>query len=232
MAVIIGAGSIITGTTFANSCVVSVNWACNPNVQRLYCLGQWSPTYQFAKPTQTLSVVIYSGTNGPIYSTAASTDCSLPGDSISAGVDAAGCDPGATLGVFTYTDWVVVNYGYSKDDPNMPGQETWGLQRWPSGSEDDCNVGAGIDVAEPDRIIRNISEGQAALESDNSYPGVVFTGVLSYSSTGNVSAGAVGRYDRLTYGVVSQIGGGGNESGKTGQGSVSVPYTPLWLGTT
>ena len=43
-------------------------------------------------------------------------------------------------------------------------------------------------------------------------------------------AAAIGRYDRLTYGVVSQIGGSGNESGKTGQGSVSLPYTPLWLG--
>jgi len=230
MAVIIGAGTIVTGSSFQNTCVVSVNWACNPNVQRLYCLGEWAPNYQFAKPIQTLSIVIYCGTNGPIYTTEPSTNCSVPGTSITAGVDAAGCDPGEQLGVSTYDDWVVVNYGYSKDDPNLPGQETWGLQRWPSGAEEDCDVGAGIDVAVPDRIVRNTTEGQAALESDNSYPGVEFTGVLSYSSTGNVSAAAVGRYDRLTYGVVSQIGGGGNESGKTGQGSVSLPYTPLWIG--
>jgi len=231
MAVIIGAGTIVTGSSFQNTCVVSVNWACNPNIQRLYCLGEWTPTYQFAKPTQTLSIVIYSGTNGPLYTTEPSQDCSVPGTAIEAGVDAAGCDPGQQLGVSQYSDWVVVNYGYSKDDPNLPGQETWGLQRWPSGVEADCNVGTGIEVAEPDRIVRNISEGQAALETDNSYPGVEFTGVLSYSSTGNVSAASVGRYDRLTYGVVSQIGGSGNESGKTGQGSVSLPYTPLWLGT-
>ena len=231
MAVIIGAGTIVTGSTFANACVVSVNWACNPNVQRLYCLGDWEPTYQFAKPTQTMSVVIYSGTNGPVYDTTPSQDCSVPGTPLEAGVDAAGCDTGQVLGVSTYTDWVVVNYGYSKDDPNLPGQETWGLQRWPSGTQDDCDIGDGIDVAEPDRIVRNISEGQAAKLDENSTPGVEFTGVLSYSSTGNVSAGQVGRYDRLTYGVVTSVGGSGNEAGKIGQGSVSIPYTPLWLGT-
>jgi hypothetical protein len=229
MAVIIGAGTIVTGTSFYETCVVSVNWACNPNIQRLYCLGDWVPTYQFAKPTQTLSIVIYSGTNGPVYTTQPSNDCTVPGISIVAGVDAAGCDAGEQLGVSQYNDWVVTSYGYSKGDPNLPGQETWGLQRWPSGTQEDCNVGSGIDVTQPSNIVRSIAEGQAALESDNSDPGVVFTGVLSYSSTGNVSAASIGRYDRLTYGVASQIGGSDNAAGKTGQGSVSLSYTPLWL---
>lgn len=227
MAVVIGAGTVITGTDFSSACVVSVNWACNPNVQRLYCLGSTIPQYQFARPIQTLSIVIYSQTNGPTYSTEASITCDV--DSyLSAGVSPAHCDVDVP-GVTAYSDWVLVNYGYSKDDPNMPGQETWGLQRWPSGSESDCEIGAGLTVTVPEHIIRGIAEGQAATETENSTPGVVFDGVLSYSDTGNVSAGAVGRYDRLTYGTVSQVGGSGNESGKTGQGSVSVPYTPVWF---
>ena len=224
MGVVIGAGTTIQGS-LAGQCVISVNWACNPNVQRLYCLGSFSPAFQYARPTQTMSMVIYSP-GSYTYDTTASDDCNL-GNFMSAGVTPAGCGENV-IGVSLHSDWVVNSYGYSKDDPNLPGQETWGIQRWPSSGDADCDVGGSV-ADPPTHIVRGISEGQAAKESDNSDPGISFTGTLSYSVTGNVSAGGVGRADRLTYGVVTSIGGSASTTGLTGQGSVSVPYTPLWV---
>ena len=77
---------------------------------------------------------------------------------------------------------------------------------------------------EPTYVLRGIAEGQA---TDNA--GIIFSGTTVSTQTGSVSAGGFGRADTLEVGVVSRVGGGSSSSGDTGQGSASIPYTPLYI---
>lgn len=215
MSIIIGNGTTVS---FGGACVISANWGYNPNTQRLYCIGNWSPTYTYDKPTRTLSMSIYSGTGGPIYDTSPTTACQNA-NTLAASVFPAAC--GDAVADIT-GDWYVNNYGFSKDDPNLPGQETWGMQVWAEGQYGNTPL--------PTYVLRGVSEGQGTKGSLDADPGILFTGVTVESQSGNVSANGVGRNDVLTLGVTTQVGGSESPaSGKIGQGSVSMPYTPLWI---
>jgi hypothetical protein len=215
MAIIIGAGTTVS---FGGACVISANWGYNPNTQRLYCIGEWSPSYTYDRPTQTLSMSIYSGTGGPIYNTSPTESCTNA-NQVSASVFPAAC--GDSVANIT-GDWFVNSYGFSKDDPLLPGQETWGMQRWVTGQYGNTPV--------PTYVIRGISEGSGTKDANDADPGILFTGVTTESQSGNVTAGGIGRNDTLTLGVTTQVGGSESPaSGKIGQGSVSMPYTPLWI---
>ena len=216
MAIIIGAGTTVS---FAGACVVSANWGYNPNTQRLYCVGNWSPQYTYDRPTQTLSIVIYSGTGGPLYDTSPTESCTNA-NTVNASVNPAAC--GDAVAAIT-GDWFVNSYGFSKDDPLLPGQETWGMQQWVVGQYGNTPL--------PTYVIRNISEGQGTTNNaDDADPGILFSGVTTFSEAGNVSAGGIGRNDTLELGVAVQVGGSESPAtGKIGQGSVSMPYTPLWI---
>lgn len=206
MAIIIGAGTIVS---FAGACVISANWNYNPNVQRLYCLGSWSPYQSLARPTETVSLTIYAP--GPSYNIPASEVCEDVSDEVSVSVSPAGC--GTALGGVS-GQWGITSYSYSKGDPQAPGQESWSFTRW---------VGDNV----PDHVIRGISEGSATDPIVNT--GIIFEGATSEGTTGSVSAGAVGNADKTYYGVVAVIGGGTSARGEIGSGSASVPLTPLWL---
>ena len=206
MAVIIGAGTTVN---FAGACVISANWGYNPNTQRLYCLGSWSPYDEIEKPTETVSLTIYAP--GPSYSVPASQACDDVQD-YSISVSPAGCGdnvPGGISGNFA-----INNYSYSKDDAQAPGQESWGFTRW---------TGANA----PDYVVRGIVEGSATDPVVNT--GIVFTGTTSQGNSGSVSAGGTGKADVTYYGVVSAIGGGTSTKGETGTGSASITLTPLWI---
>jgi hypothetical protein len=225
MGVIIGAGTIVN---FANTgaCVISANWGYNPNTQRSYCLGSWSPRYTYNKPTETLNISIYSGTGSILHSITPHTECraaDTPADTIFASVNAAGCGTGVTS---VTGRWYVVSYGFNKDDPQLPGQESWGLQRWVA-----FNDPGGFSTPAPTYIIRGISEGQSTPISGDEYAatGIRFTGTPVQATTGNISAGQVGRAEIMLFGVVDRVGGSDSTIGRYGTGSVSVPYTPLWL---
>jgi len=230
MGIIIGAGTIVN---FANTgaCVTSANWGYNPNTQRFYCLGSWSPRYSYNKPTETLNISIYSGTGSLLYSTTPHEECRPAGDprdTIFASVDAAGCGAGVTS---LTGQWYVVSYGYNKDDPQLPGQESWSLQRWVSYG----SVGQPDYTPAPTYIIRGMSEGQSTPVNDPTYgneyanTGVRFTGVTAQSTTGSISAGQVGRSEVMLYGVVDRVGGSDSTTGRFGNGSASLPYTPMWI---
>ena len=212
MAIIIGAA---TQVSFNNACVISANWGYNPNVQRLYCIGEWVPDDErtYYRPTETLNLTIYAP--GPTYSTDPTTSCA-DANSISASITPAAC--GGNFGSLT-GNWLVSSYSYSKDDASLPGQESWSLTRWK-----DLNSTPASNFIEPTYVMRGISEGQA---TDNA--GIVFTGTTVETQTGNVSAGGFGRADELEVGVVTSVGGGSSTAGDTGQGSASMPYTPLYL---
>lgn len=210
MAIVIGAA---TTASFMGACVISANWNYNTNSQRLYCLGSWTPFNTFHKPTESLSLSIYAP--GSTYSTIPTLGCA-DANSVSASVVPAAC--GESLGSISGV-WLVTSYSYSKENASMPGTESWSLQKWkevqpPSG---------GISV-EPTYVMRGITEGQG---TDNA--GITFTGGTTDVTTGSVSAGGFGNAFTVSVGVVSSVGGGAAAGGDTGQGSVSIPYTPLYI---
>lgn len=209
--IIIGAATTVN---FGGACVISANWGYNPNPQRLYCIGSWDPYQTYYRPTETLNLTIYAP--GQTYTTTPTTTCA-DADSISASISPAAC------GDETYPSlagqWLVNSYSFSKDDSSLPGQESWSMTRWKN-----LTTTPFENTIEPSFVMRGISEGQA---TDNA--GVVFSGNTVDSYSGNVSAGGFGRADTLSAGVVTQVGGGSSAVGDTGQGSVSIPYTPMYI---
>lgn len=225
MGVIIGFGTDITGI-FAGTCAVSAQWGVNPNTQRLYCIGSFTSYRTVEKPTETLNVTVYSPPGGSgigPYDLTPSVDCSTP-QTVTAGVNPASCNVEVTS--FSYTDWQVTSYSYNKSDPQMPGQETWGLTRWRAGSNP-------TESPAPTVLIRGISEGSANVDfgnSDGSLVGVDFdlTTILE-SMTGSVSAGQQGTADRSLTGVVVGVGSPTAGGGDICSGSVTIPITPMWI---
>lgn len=212
MAIIIGAA---TQVSFGGTCAVSANWGYNPNTQRLYCIGEWSPRgdLTYYRPTQTLNLTVYAP--GPSYSTEPTQSCT-DANTIYAGISPAACGTGSTGDVSG--NWHVTSYSYSKDDATLPGQESWSLTMWKGVPS------PGNNSIEPTYVMRGISEGQSTGDA-----GISFSGDLVQTSTGNVSAGGFGRADTLDVGVVASVGGGSSVAGVTGQGSASIPYTPLYI---
>lgn len=225
MGVIIGFGTDVTGI-FSNACAVSAQWGVNPNTQRLYCLGSFSAYRTVEKPTETLSVTVYSPSGGSgigPYSITPSTSCSTP-TSITAGVNPASCDVEVTS--FSYNDWQLTSYSYNKSDPQMIGQETWGLTRWIDGSNPS-------ESPAPTVLLRGITEGSANVAfgvTDGSIVGITFdmTSVLE-SMTGSISAGQQGNADRSFTGVVTAVGNPSAGAGDICSGSANITFTPLWL---
>jgi len=213
MAIVIGAA---TQVSFGGACAISANWSYSPNVQRLYCIGEWTPSNDrtFYRPTESLNITIYAP--GPSYSTDPTQSCT-DANTISASVSPATCG-GDFVDAFS-GQWMVASYSYSKDDATLPGQESWSMTRWQN-----LDTASPQNAIDPTYVMRGISEGQATNNA-----GITFTGTTVDTFTGNVSAGGFGRADTLEMGVVTNVGGGSSSSGDTGQGSASMPYTPLYI---
>ncbi len=208
MGIIIGAMTTISFSQ--GTCVTQASWSASPNTQRLYCIGSWTPTITVEKPTETLNLTIYSP--GTSFSITPSAACEIASQ-VTASISPAGC--GAGISGPTSTSWHVNSYSYSKDDAQMPGTESWSLIQY---------IGANV----PDYVLRGISEGSST--GDGSDTGIVFTGTTTTSAQGSVSAGQVGKADDLTLGQVITVGGGGvSTAGVIGQGSASIPLTPMWV---
>lgn len=203
MALVIGAATTVS---FGGACVTSVNWGGNPNNQRLFCLGSWTPHLVISKPTSTLSVSIYAP--GPSYETSPTTGCHNA-NTIGASVNPGSCGGGGAGGVGG--SWYVTSYSYSKDDATMPGTESWSMQQW-------------VGSLQPSYVMRGITEGQGSPNS-----GISFASIDGIVTTGSVSAGGFGRADDLNIGVVASVGGGSSAAGATGQGSASISYTDLYI---
>jgi hypothetical protein len=210
--IIIGAA---TQVSFRGDCVISANWGYNPNPQRLYCIGSWDPYQTYYRPTETLNLTIYAP--GTYFGVTPTTGCANA-TTVQASISPAACgeEDYPTLG----GQWMVTGYSFSKDDASLPGQESWSLTRWTLLAST-----MPTNAVEPSFVMRGIAEGQGTGNAGIDF-GTTDT-VNSYS--GNVSAGGFGRADTLTAGVVVGVGGGSSLAGDTGQGSVSIPYTPLYI---
>jgi hypothetical protein len=204
MGIIIGAMTTISFSQ--GTCVTQASWSASPNTQRLYCVGSWTPYDTIEKPTETLNLTVYSPGNS--FDITPSTSCEIASQA-TASIDPAGCGGGSEGP--TSTSWHVNSYSFSKDDAQMPGTESWSMMQY-------------IGTNTPDYVLRGISEGSASGDA-----GITFTGSTTTSAQGSVSAGQVGRSDELILGQVSSVGGGSSTQGEIGQGSVSIPLTPMWL---
>lgn len=215
MAIIIGFGTLVGGI-FTGACATNVSWGYSPNIQRLYCLGSLSPWLNVEKPTENMSVTVYQGSVAS-QSVSASTDCDDI-NSVSASVSPAACGD-VVEGVSG--QWYITSYSYNKGDPNIPGQETWALQRWVEGSDP-------VYSAAPDYVIRNASEGQST-RSPSDPTGIIFTGTILSGNQGSVAAGGIGQADTTYHGTVSNVGGANLGAGEIATSSASIPHTPLWI---
>lgn len=221
MGVVIGFGTTV-GLDFSGACATSVNWGYNPNAQRLYCLGTTTPFLTIQKPTQTLTISFYGDEgDGPSSYDTTPTQIEAGSSCVSANQLSASVSPGicgTSVEGVSASDWFVTSYSYDKSDANVPGIETWSLQRWPS---------EGTEIVAPDIVIRTNAEGQA---TDEGITGVTFaTGTTTVEgTTGSVSAGGVGRADVMYYNTVISVGGSAGSTGDIHQGSASISYQPLY----
>jgi len=158
-----------------------------------------------AKPTQSLNLTIYAP--GPSYLTDVTDSCTNAG-TISASVSPAGCG-GSAPGVGG--SWFVTQYGYSKEDPALPGQETWAMVKSSGGLM-------------PSNVLRTITEGEGTNNS-----GITFGAGTTTVFNGSVAANSIGRADVLSQGIVTSVGGGEGSGPGTGSGSVTIQYIPLYI---
>ena len=219
MGIIIGAATTVAGFSH----VTQVSWDINPNIQRAYILGSWSPYTgaELKSPTETLNISNYSP--GPSYSTTPTQTCANA-NTLAITISPAGCGAGSAGP--TSNTWFVTSYSYSKGDARTPSTESWSMMNYVTLGDSK--------VILPTYVLRGISEGSItssdSLAAAQSKAGIVFaSGSVSTGSQGSVSAGQIGRADTQYTGVVSKIGGATGGMGDITQGSASIPYTPLYL---
>lgn len=215
MAVVIGNNTTVSFSQ--GDCAISVNWGYSPNVQRFYCLGEWvaDDSRTLYKPVETINITVYAPGNA--ISVVPTLGCEDATPLVTAAVTPTACGPESIAGV--YGSWYVTGYNYSKDDAVSPGQESWSMTRWI----------AGVNTPAPTYTLRSIAEGQSSHVNGFINSGVLFTGDTAESSTGSVSANAIGRADTIYTGQVISVGGGTNTMGETGSASVSIPYNQLYI---
>lgn len=227
MAIVIGAGTVVSNVSFRSAssagCVgaTQANWDYSTNTQRQYQLGSWSACATYNTPQQTLSLTFYSGSTSK-YSVAAVTSCMNM--TVTADISLAGCD----LPIASFVGpWYVTSYSHSKGDARQPGTENWSLMKYTGTPGDDA----------PTYNIRGISEGTInsdySINEQSSFEnltGIEFdnSSVISQGSTGSVSAGQTGTAENTYASVVAYIGGSVSAVGKVGSGNVSIPFTALW----
>ena len=216
MSIIIGGSTTVS---FGSACVVQAQWGFNPNQQDAFCLGQWSPdlTKTIFKPENTVSLSLYSP--GPTYDTNASTSCvTATGLSITISPGACGGSvAGGVSGSFYPT-----SYSYSKESKDVMAQESWSLVQYKG-----VGIGGITGLTMPKYILKGIAKGQT---SDSAKTGITLAAVIATIESGSVSAGAMGKAESLSYGVVTKIGAGnGTASSGPATGSAQMPYIPLYI---
>jgi hypothetical protein len=210
MGLVIGYGTI---ANMDNMCAANVSWGANPNTQRLYCLnGSFAPFLNITRPTINVNMTIYvPDGGGHSYNVEPSDHCTTQDSVANAYVNIAPsyCVTGGSLpGI--HQRMIINSYSVSREDYQLPTQETYGLIRRVENP--------------PSYVIRGIAEGSGTANS-----GIVFSGATTEATQGSVSAGGVGKADVIIMGAVSSFGGPVIPPGETAQGNVSIPHTPLWV---
>jgi hypothetical protein len=215
---------------------VSVQFGFNPQVERLYELGSFTPYDSFVQKTRTLTLNVYgkrpdgAGGSNPI-DVSPSTSC-VDAGTVSITVNPASC-VGSLLPFIE--NYFLTGYSYQKDNLGY-GQETWSFT-----SKAIIPGFTGTIV-----MLRGIAEGQIATgdgQMSSTQMGVVVDETASNDSlganiegeSGSVQAGTpgLGNFDIQRFVIVTEVGGsiGKNSSidGLTGQANISIPMTPVFI---
>lgn len=236
MAVIIGSASTVVSTQFPNGGIASVQFGFNPQVDRLYQLGSFSPYDTSVTRTRTISLTVYGqrpdGGGGSLPLDVTPSVTCVDASTVNITVNPASCVD--SLLPFA-GDYFLNSYGYSKDNLGY-GQETWGFT-----SKPDITDFSGTIV-----MLRGIAEGTLSTGAGTvpaASMGVVVDEAASNDSlgaqiegeSGSVAAGTpgLGTFDIQRYIIATSVGGsiGKNSSidGLAGEASVSIPLTPVYL---
>jgi hypothetical protein len=224
MAVIIGAGTTVTGDFTG---VISANWDLNPSIQRLWELGSWTPYDVIRQAQQNVTLTVYAGGGPSIDLYPPSTDCIDSDATFDVVIIPASCVDSiqGPSGTFYLT-----SYSYSKGDVRGYGQQSYAGTQW---QDDPVN---GIEA--PTVILKGISEGQyngdLTLAEMGASEATVPGEPPIQGFTGSVSAGfpGLGQADITTFIIYDEVGlatAVGKKDGYIGTASASVPHTPLWL---
>jgi hypothetical protein len=220
--VVIGAN---TDVEFMGSyCFISASWGADPGRQDAFCLGSWLPStnHLVYKPQLTANLTMYAP--GPTYDTTPSEDCTtLGGESLT--IEAGSCE--GSEGV-DGDNWQVNSYSYSKASKDVPAQETWSLIKY-IGATTILTGDAAARGVEPTFVSRGITQGQSTNATTPTKTGILFDSTFAQSSSGNVSAGATGTATTTVHGIVSRVGGGSSDVADYGEGSASIPLTPIYI---
>ncbi len=236
MAIIIGAGTTVVSTQFPNGGIVSVNFGFQPNVQRLWQLGSYTPYDSFVQRTRTLQLSVYGsrpdGAGGSLQMSVLPSVGCTDADGVSITVNPASCLN--TLLPFTET-YFLTSYSYQKENLGY-GQESWSFTSRPI-----LDNYSGTII-----MLRGIAEGTIATGDGvmtSAQMGVVVDETASNDSLGSpiqgenggVQAGTpgLGNYDIQRFIIATAVGGSIGLSpatdGLTGQANVNVPMTPIFI---
>ena len=224
MAVIIGAGTQVIGAAG----VVSVSWDTNPNIERLWELGSFSPYATRKQFTQTVNMTVYAGGMNAITVYPPATSCVDSTALLDISILPATCDIAvdSIAGPFFLT-----SYSYSKGGPTEYAQETFTGQLWLDHPT----------FPEPNYVLLGITEGQYNGTLTLAQMGVTLAEAQDpedVGQTGSVSAGfpGLGQADDTYYIFgIATVGNGvlgdsaGTGAGKYGSASVTIPHTPVWV---
>lgn len=227
MVVIIGAGTTVTSDKISGG-FVSVSFSLSPSVERLFQLGSFDAFDIQITEQESVSISNYGGASTPVV-LSPSTSCTDSTASMDVVITPAPCTGSTTPITRTGTNALfITSYSYSKDFQGF-GQESWSLQGKPQIAGFTGNIAFIQGFAEGNRI-----EGSDIVSND----GIVLTGSVpatSFDAQGRniqVSAGSpgLGQDDTQTFGKVTQVGGGvGQEDGKRGQASASIPHQQIFF---
>ena len=132
------------------------------------------------------------------------------------------------LKTFNEQDMFIMSYSYSKGDPNAFGTESWSFQKWVDSEVTGADI---INTVAPTAVIQGITEGNYTADSGLNV-GMTLSSEQQVSGfQGDISAGfpGVGQANTITYGIVTNIGGGDLEkAGKLGNSSASIPHQPIY----
>jgi hypothetical protein len=227
MSIILGSSTVVTINGNSDG-IISVNWGINPQVNRLWQIGSWSPFKTMVTNTRTVSVTMYAGAGPDSIPVTPTESCANSVSMITVSVVPAAC--GASIEGITGT-FFLNSYSYDKGDAGGFGQQSYSAQQWSDGAED-CESDV-VYVSAPTYIISGISEATITADAGLNTGITLLNGSLNVEGEqGSVSAGipGIGTINTTVYGIASSIGNGDMCSrGKVGQGSVSIPLTPIYM---
>jgi hypothetical protein len=232
-AVIVGNSTQVSTALFTDGGIISVNFGFNPQINRLWQLGSFSPYDTYVMRQRELSITAYGqredGSGGSQQYDLTPSDSCADADPISITVTPGACE--VSINPFTY-DYVPSSYSYKKDNFGW-GQESWSFVTKPDVDNytGDIVILRGVatgNVLTGDGILTAAEMGVVINEADS----VDGNGDNIEGESGSVQAGqnSIGEYSVSREIVVSQIGGSiGKKDAWNGSATVNIPTETVYL---